>query len=161
MSENAVARYEALILAVPEITTDEASTLESQIHSLISQLKGEILSFERWGKYKLAYKVRKNDYGVYFLVRFDLPENGQTGSVMEEVRRLFAIKYRDIVMRFIFSSLDPNAPLTYKRPESLEEMPRRDAEGPRYTAEPAAMHEEHSFQPESHEESLEEPKDEE
>lgn len=128
MSANALVRYESLILAVPEITADEASMLESQIHSLISQAKGEVISFERWGKYKLAYQVRKNDYGVYFLVRFELKDNDQLGAIMEELRRLFAVKYRDIVMRFIFNALDIKAPLTYKRPESLEEMPRRDTD---------------------------------
>lgn len=134
MSENAVARYEVLVLAVPEITADEASMLESQLHSTISHVKGEVLSFERWGKYKLTYQVRKNDYGVYFLMRFDLPKDEKLGVSMEEIRRLLAVKYRDIVMRFIFSVLDPKAPLTYKRPESLEEMPRREAEGTRYGA---------------------------
>lgn len=133
MSENAVARYEVLILAVPEITADEASMLESQLHSAISQLKGEVLSFERWGKYKLTYQVRKNDYGVYFLARFDLPKDEKLGVSMEDIKRLLAVKYHDIVMRFIFSVLDPKAPLTYKRPESLEEMPRRE-EGSRYGA---------------------------
>jgi ribosomal protein S6 len=132
MSENAVARYEILVLTVPEITADETSMLESQLHSAISQLKGEVLSFERWGKYKLAYQVRKNDYGVYFLSRFDLPKNEQLGVAMEEIRRLLAVKYHDIVMRFVFGALDPKASLEYKRPESLEEMPRREGEGSRY-----------------------------
>lgn len=127
MSENAVARYEVLILTVPEITADETSMLESQLHSTISHVKGEVLAFERWGKYKLAYQVRKNDYGVYFLARFDLPKNGQVGVSIEDIRRLLAVKYRDIVMRFVFGVLDPKAPLEYKRPESLEEMPRREA----------------------------------
>ncbi len=129
MSENAVARYEVLILTVPEITADETSMLESQLHSTISHVKGEVLSFERWGKYKLAYQVRKNDYGVYFLARFDLPQNEQLGTSIEDIKRLLAVKYRDIVMRFVFGVLDPKAPLEYKRPESLEEMPRREAEG--------------------------------
>lgn len=138
MLENAVARYEILVLAVPEITADESSMLESQLHSAISHVKGEVLSFERWGKFKLAYQVRKNDYGVYFLIRFDLPKNEQIGASVEEVRRLLAVKYHDIVMRFVFTTLDPKAPLTYKRPESLEEMPRRDAEEVRYGADGGA-----------------------
>lgn len=139
MSENAVKRYEALILAVPEITADETSMLESQLHSTISHVKGEVLSFERWGKYKLAYQVRKNDYGVYFLARFDLPCSEKVSASLEEVRHLLAVKYRDIVMRFVFSVLDPDAPLAYKRPESLEEMPRREAENGRYGSDAADL----------------------
>lgn len=165
MSENAVARYEVLVLAVPEITADESSMLESQLHSAISQVKGEVLSFERWGKYKLAYQVRKNDYGVYFLARFDLPKDAQLRASIEEIGRLLGVKYHDIVMRYVFTTLDPKAPLTYKRPESLEEMPRRDAEGSRYGADASDMGRGHGeFRGESHmdgEESYKDMKDEE
>jgi ribosomal protein S6 len=127
MAEQALARYEVLVLTVPEITADESSALESQIHSVITGAKGEVLSFERWGKYRLAYRVRNNEYGVYFLARFDLPMD-PAGSILEEVKRLCLVKYRDLVMRHLIARLDSKNPLTYKRPESLEEMPRRDAD---------------------------------
>ncbi len=129
MSETALARYEILFLTVPEITADEASTLESQIHAIISQAKGEVISFERWGKYRLAYTVRKNDYGVYFLVRFELPEVG-VGLSLEELRKFCLVKHHEVIMRHVISALNPKDSLVYKRPESLEEMPRRDAEVP-------------------------------
>lgn len=128
MSETAVLlRHETLMLTVPEITADEAAMIESQIHAVIAQNKGEVVSFERWGKYRLAYPIRKNEYGVYFLVRFDFPKE-KLGESIEEIRRLCAIKFHDIIMRHLTVKLDRNAPLTYKRPESLEEMPRHESE---------------------------------
>src|SRR5204863_463523 len=106
------------LLTVPEITADEAKSLESQIDRIVKDKKGNVISFERWGKYKLAYPVRKNDYGVYFLARFEAPTD-----VVEEVRNLFAVKLHDLIMRQMSINLDPKQPLTYQRPQSLEDAP--------------------------------------
>jgi len=115
-------RYEILILTIPEITKDEASTLEFQIDKLINSVKGAMISFERWGKYRLAYPVRKNDYGVYFLVRFEVEDKQ---SIIEELNRLFSVKFSDIVMRNMVSKLDKNQSLEYQKPPSLEDTPKR------------------------------------
>jgi len=115
-------RYEILILTIPEITKDEASTLEFQVEKLINQVKGSLISFERWGKYRLAYPVRKNDYGVYFLIRFEVEEKQ---SIAKELNSLFAVKFADIVMRNFVSKLGPNQSLEYQKPPSLEDSPKR------------------------------------
>ncbi len=69
-------RYEALMLVIPEITHDEAKALESQVESVVKNGGGATLSFERWGKYRLAYPVKRNEYGIYFLVRFEVDNPG-------------------------------------------------------------------------------------
>lgn len=120
-------RYEALFLAVPEITADESSNVEVQFHELISKNNGETLSFERWGKYRLAYEVRKNEYGVYYLARFEVPAE-KPADVLEKLRQFFAVKNNDLVMRHTLTRLEADASLEYKRPESLEEAPRRDVD---------------------------------
>lgn len=115
-------RYEILILTIPEITKDEASTLEFQIEKLIKNIKGSLISFERWGKYRLAYAVRKNDYGVYFLVRFEAEDKH---SIIKDLNTLFAVKFSDIVMRSFVSKLAPGQSLEYQKPPSLEDSPKR------------------------------------
>lgn len=120
-------RYEALFLVVPEITTDEANTIESQLEKIINDSKGNVISYDRWGKYKLAYPVRKYDYGIYYLVRFEV-NNENKAQLLESLRTLFAVKYIDLIMRYFISRLDINAPLEYKRPDSLEDTPTRDVD---------------------------------
>lgn len=113
-------RYEVLMLSVPEITKDETVGLEKSLDGIIRGSKGSTVSFERWGKYKLAYPVRKNDYGVYFLARLEVP----SGSTLhEELKSFFAIKVNDVVMRNLVARLDVDASLEYQRPRSLEEAP--------------------------------------
>ena len=115
-------RYEILMLTIPEITTDEVSTLEFQIDKLINKFKDSIISFERWGKYRLAYPVRKNDYGVYFLIRF---EGEDKQSIVEDLNTLFSVKFSGVVMRSLVSRLGDNQSLEYQKPPSLEDTPRR------------------------------------
>ena len=120
-------RYETLILVVPEITKDETTHLEAQAEQLIKKTGGSIISFDRWGKYKLAYPLRKNDYGVYFLLRFEI-ENAQAQPLIESIRALFLVKYNHIVMRNMTTVLVPDQSLDYQKPESLEDMPTRDVD---------------------------------
>lgn len=118
-------RYEALLLAVPEITSEESSKLELQFNKMLKAAKGSSVSFEKWGKYNLAYPVRKNEYGVYFLTRFELP-NEEKDKFFAELKDLFAIKYHDIIMRHMISALHSKS-LEYQRPRSLEE-PEKDVD---------------------------------
>lgn len=119
-------RYELLMLMVPEITGDESRNVESQLQNLLKNLKGALISFERWGKYRLAYPVKKNDYGVYFLARFELLDNDVKKS-LDEIKALADVKFYDVIMRSMVAVLDPNQSLEYERPTSLEEAPKREA----------------------------------
>lgn len=119
-------RYEALMLVIPEVTQDETKALESQVEGVVKQGGGTALSFERWGKYRLAYPVKKNEYGVYFLARFqaEKPE-----AMLKELQTLLAVKFNDVVMRSMISALDSKQSLEYQRPHSLEEAPAKEATG--------------------------------
>jgi small subunit ribosomal protein S6 len=116
-------RYELLMLSVPEITLDEAKALESQIERTIRDAKGAVLSFDRWGKYRLAYPVKKNDYGVYFLTRFEIEDSNE---LLEELKSVFMVKLNDTIMRHMISRLNLKDSLEYQKPQSLEEAPARD-----------------------------------
>lgn len=116
-------RYELLLLTVPEITQDEAKDVEKQITQLIKEHKGTVVSFERWGKYRLAYPIGKNDYGVYFLTRFDI--SGMP-SLNKDLQSLLRIRFDTIVVRNLLNKLDINASTAYKRPRSLEETPQEE-----------------------------------
>ena len=121
-----MARYEVLFLTVPEITADEASNVEKQVDKIVADSKGKLLSYERWGKYRLAYPVRNYDYGIYYLVRFDSQDTPNKEALLQELKTLFQVRFVDVVMRFTIVALDPRASLDYKRPESLEEVPTKE-----------------------------------
>jgi ribosomal protein S6 len=119
-------QYEALLLTVPEITGDEVKNLETQLDKIVRSGTGSTISFERWGKYRLAYDINKSEYGVFFLMRFEVPQGTQ---LINDMKTLLKVKLNNVVMRDMISVLDPLQPLTYQRPRSLEEAPTREAEG--------------------------------
>lgn len=118
-------RYEILMLATPAITQDEAGAIEKNLEGMIKKAKGEVISFERWGKCRLSYPVRHNDYGVYFLTRFEVEKNAQ---LFEEIKTAFAVKHNEIVMRHVLVKLDEEQSLEYRRPQTVEDAPTRDVD---------------------------------
>ncbi len=118
-------RYESLFITVPEITADEASGLEKTLEKAVTDSKGSVISFERWGKYQLSYPIRRNDYGVYYLMRFEVGDDLKD-TALAELKKLYSVKLGDLVMRSIIKSLPAKSSLEYKRPDSLEETPTKD-----------------------------------
>ncbi len=116
----ALSRYELLMLSAPEITQDETKELEKQLGNLIKTRNGSMLSFDRWGKYRLAYPVKKSEYGVYFLMRFEVQD---VQNLNHDIHSLLRVRFDNIVVRDVLTVLDGQAPLDYKRPRSLEEAP--------------------------------------
>ncbi len=119
-------RYEVLLLTIPEITADESTLLEQQITKLLQEHKAQLISYERWGKYRLAYPVQKNEYGVYFLLRFEANQNHE--PLLQELKNMLTVKYNHLIMRHIVTVLEPQKSLAYQRPESLEELPANSRE---------------------------------
>ncbi len=122
-----MSRYETLILSAPDVTNDEFGQIEKAISKTIQEAKGSLVSFERWGKFRLAYPVRKNDYGIYCLIRFEIDE-AQKAELLKVLNTLFTIKFGDAIMRTITTILGPKKSLAYHRPDSLEDTPVRDVD---------------------------------
>jgi len=115
-------RYEMLFLTVPEITGDEIESIKSYFQKAVRAAQGDMLSFERWGKYRLAYPVNKNDYGVYFLTRFEVSKE-QRDALLKDIRGSYIFKFNHLIVKNMICRLDEKASLEYKRPESLEDTP--------------------------------------
>jgi small subunit ribosomal protein S6 len=117
-------RYELLMLTLPELTTDESVMLESQLQQIVKENRAELISYERWGKFKLAYPIRNYDYGVYFLARFSCSEENKA-SLLAAVKVFCMVKHTELIMRHMLHALPAVGSLEYYRPESLEEAPSR------------------------------------
>lgn len=118
-------RYEILMLSIPEITADESKKIESDIDYIIDQSKGAVISYERWGKYKLAYPIDHHEYGIYFLARFEVKQENMK-KLLDSISQYFAVKQTELIMRHIIMKLSSKNSLEYKKPESLEDIPVSD-----------------------------------
>ena len=110
--------YETLMLLCTEMTDDELGMLEKHLDKLISDKKGKITLFDKWGKYKLAYPVRKSVYGIYALMRYQIPADAAK-VLSKEIDNLFKIKHNEVVMRYVNVKLNKEVSSVYKHPAPI------------------------------------------
>lgn len=112
-------RYETLLLARTEMSDDESSMLERQLDKIVSDVQGKLDSFDKWGKYRLAYPVKKNGHGVYILARYQLPEQHAT-QALQEFDMFLKLKCNELVLRHANVRLKANAPTSYAKPDPID-----------------------------------------
>ena len=83
--------YELIVLLHPDLEID-VDTPVSKIEKLVQQLDGKIIKKDNWGKRRLAYRVRKQDFAVYLYFELSLPTSAvreleNTILITEEVIR--------------------------------------------------------------------------
>jgi len=119
LTSSAVKRYETLLLLSTNVTDDELSAIEKNFDLTCSNARGSVSRFDKWGKYRLAYPVNNESYGVYVLVRFELPKE-TLAKALPEVENLLKVKYNELVWRHVTVALKPDAPATYQKPEPVD-----------------------------------------
>ena len=62
--------YEAVVILTKKISDEQAEEVKNKISDLISS-NGEVVSVDDWGMKKLAYEVKKEQEGHYFLYTFN------------------------------------------------------------------------------------------
>jgi small subunit ribosomal protein S6 len=92
-------KYELMFVLAPNMTDEEIDKLIAQLEAVVQATQGEVVSVERMGRRKLAYRFDKFDEGYYVL--FTIHGGGEL--VKEFERRL---KVTDSVLRYISVRVD-------------------------------------------------------
>lgn len=103
-------RYEVVFVLAPTLSEDE---VEQQIESFTKTARdkgAEIVSVDKWGKRRLAFRVGKHTDGFYVVVTLHEP----SGTAVTELERRF--KVTDAVIRFLSVRTD----LDLKRAEKFK-----------------------------------------
>ncbi len=82
----------AIVLA--DLIEDEISALIERSQTIITDRKGVIAKVDKWGKRHLAYEIKKQRDGYYFLIDF-----AGNGSIVNEIERNYKID--DRVIKFM------------------------------------------------------------
>jgi ribosomal protein S6 len=69
MSDNTTRMYEGMFL-FPQSAIGDMNEASDHIHSLLDRANAEIVSFSKWDDRRLAYEIKGNKRGVYFLCFF-------------------------------------------------------------------------------------------
>lgn len=92
--------YEIAVVLHPDLEIDLATTLE-KIEAIITKNGGKITKKDNWGKRKLAYKIKKQDWGIYVFYTVEIDPSkinkiNQTLRITEEVIRYLIVAVDNI-----------------------------------------------------------------
>jgi small subunit ribosomal protein S6 len=84
------------VLYHPDLEID-LEKAESRVKKIIEENKGKITKTDNWGKRKLAYPIKKQDFAVYVFYTVDMPGENvakveQTLNITGEVVRFLITK---------------------------------------------------------------------
>ena len=90
--------YELVVLLHPDLEIDLEKPL-AKVRKLIADGKGEVVKEDNWGKRKLAYRIKGEDFAVYTCFEVKLPA--------ESVRKLQDnLNIADEVLRYLLTAID-------------------------------------------------------
>lgn len=65
--------YEGLFLIDPVQASTDWDKIINHIHDILTKAQAKIIQETKWGERKLAYAVKKQKRGTYYLVYFEAP----------------------------------------------------------------------------------------
>lgn len=88
--------YEIAVLYHPDLEID-LDKAEDRIKKIIADNGGNITKTDNWGKRKLAYQIKKQDFAVYVFYAVDIPAENvakveQTFNITDEIIRFLITK---------------------------------------------------------------------
>lgn len=122
-------QYEVAVLYHPDLEIDLGKA-SGRVEKIFADNGGKIVNTDNWGKRKLAYPIKKNEYAVYVFYTVELPaENVQkvesTLNITDEVIR-FLITRPDL--KAIAKAEAAKADKAKKAAERGEPTEERDSE---------------------------------
>ena len=90
--------YQSVLILKPDIEDTRVDEALEKIGEFIKGNGGAILKTEKWGKKRLAYRVKKNRFGIYLNLYHTLEPSGVID--LEKKYKLF-----DLIIKFMVVSL--------------------------------------------------------
>jgi small subunit ribosomal protein S6 len=87
--------YELTVLIHPDLETDLETPL-AKVRTIVTSAGGKIVKEDNWGKKKLAYRIKKEDFAVYVYMEVQLPADAplkisNTLNITDEVLRYLLV----------------------------------------------------------------------
>lgn len=116
-------QYEVAVLYHPDLEVD-LTKAEDRVKKIITDNDGKITATDNWGKRKLAYDIKGNEYAVYVFYTAELP-----GESVQKVESTLNIT--DEVIRFLITKPDLKsiAKAEKARTEKAEQAAKRGDNG--------------------------------
>jgi small subunit ribosomal protein S6 len=116
MRRNALRSYQSTLILKSDLDETQVDQALEKISGFLKESGGSCLKIERWGKKRLAYRVKKNRFG-YYLNIYHTCDNERVSSLETEYK-LFAQIIRYLVIRLSDKELERAVSREYQKEES-------------------------------------------
>jgi len=106
--------YQTVIVIDSLLKNEEIDEIVNKVERVISNNGGTNVSIDRWGKKRLAYEIKKRQYGYYVEIVFDAPPN--LIHILEREYRL-----EENILRYLSVHLNKRA-LEYREQQKSQKM---------------------------------------
>ena len=93
--------YQSVLILKPDLDEAQVDQALEKIAQFLSKYNGSSLKVEKWGKKRLAYRVKKSRFG-YYLNLYHTCESLKVSSLEAD------FKLYDLVLKFLVIRLDDN-----------------------------------------------------
>ena len=97
MRRNALRSYQSVLILKPDLDETQVDQVLEKIGGFLKENDGSCLKVEKWGKKRLAYRVKKNRFGYYLNIYHTC--GNQNVSSLETEYKVFAQIIRYLVLR--------------------------------------------------------------
>jgi small subunit ribosomal protein S6 len=104
-------KYETFFIMDPDMPDEVTQAADERIKGVVASQGGSVLSYEPWGKNKLAYPIKKRTRGLYVLMEY-----AGGPALVAELERIMRLDER--VLKFITVKLDDRFDPTREEPRS-------------------------------------------
>ncbi|MBC8331783.1 MAG: 30S ribosomal protein S6 [Anaerolineae bacterium] len=91
--------YELIFIIHPDLDDTASNDVLEKVKGWITEAGGSVNKVDPWGKRKLAYPIRKQNSGQYFLLNIQIAP-----SFVTELER--NLRFQEPVMRFMVTSIE-------------------------------------------------------
>ena len=91
--------YEVVFIVHPDLDENATNEVVERVKGWITEAEGTVDKVDHWGKRKLAYPIRKQNDGQYFLLKTHMAP-----SFVTELER--NLRFLEPVMRFLITVIE-------------------------------------------------------
>lgn len=95
-------QYETTFVIDSQLKGGEIDEIVKRLERVISVNGGQVVEVQRWGKRRLAYEIKKRQYGYYVHIRF-----AGKGSIVRALEREYQLN--EAILRYLTLVLDKQA----------------------------------------------------
>ena len=92
-------QYEVVLILQPELEEAAVTGVLDRVKAWIAELGGSVVKVDNWGKRRMAYMIRKQREGQYYLVVAEMPS-----SATNELER--NLRFLEPVMRHMITVVE-------------------------------------------------------